>query len=91
MTYITVPYWFKRLHKQSATTLFVISIVASLAILKFQNLPKMQFQILVILSLIYLSWALLHHTLDKSLTLEIVIEYVLTALLALIILYGLLL
>ena len=49
-----------------------------------------QFQILVMLSVLYLGWALLHHNLDKSLTLEIIIEYVLTALLAMVILYGVL-
>lgn len=40
--------------------------------------------------LIYLIWALLHHKCDKSLTLPILLEYVLTAVLVLILLLGVL-
>lgn len=40
--------------------------------------------------LIYLIWALLHHKRDKSLTLPILLEYVLTAVLVLILLLGVL-
>lgn len=44
--------------------------------------------ILLIFALLYLIWALLHHKKDKSLTLPIFLEYVLTATLALILLTG---
>lgn len=38
--------------------------------------------------LLYLVWALLHHKKDKSLTFAILLEYLLTALLALVIVAG---
>lgn len=46
--------------------------------------------ILIIGILAYLIWALIHHRRDKSLTLPIFIEYVLTAAFALILLLGVL-
>ncbi len=39
---------------------------------------------------IYLIWALFHHKKDKSLTLAILVEYLLTATLAIILLMGVL-
>lgn len=50
-----------------------------------------QFYILTIAVLSYLIWAIIHHRGDKSLTLPIFIEYLLTAVLALILLMGVLL
>lgn len=44
--------------------------------------------ILIIGILIYLTWALIYHRIDKSLTLVIYGEYILTAALALILLLG---
>ncbi len=41
--------------------------------------------------LIYLIWGLIHHKHDKSLTFPILIEYLLTALLSIVILTGILL
>ncbi|KKR80446.1 MAG: hypothetical protein UU73_C0001G0216 [Candidatus Daviesbacteria bacterium GW2011_GWA1_41_61] len=52
--------------------------------------PQIQFQIFTLAAIIYVIVALVHHHKDKSLTLEIIIEYVLIAALALIILQGLL-
>ncbi|MFH0937203.1 MAG: hypothetical protein V1808_02835 [Candidatus Daviesbacteria bacterium] len=51
--------------------------------------PQAQFQILLVSALIYLSLAILHHYKDRTLTLEIIIEYILIAILALLILQGL--
>jgi len=45
-------------------------------------------KILIIAVLIYLIWALIHHKRDKSLTFPVFIEYLLTALLSIIILTG---
>lgn len=59
------------------------------ALYLFRLSSKLQFQILVLASLVYLITALLHHYKDKTLTLEIIIEYVLIAALALLILQGL--
>ncbi len=76
--------------KHSVVFLCLATGAALIGVLRFQNMPLVQFQILVALSILYLGWALTHHNLDKSLTLEIIIEYVLTALLAMVILYGIL-
>lgn len=45
-------------------------------------------KILGIAILIYLIWALIHHKRDKSLTLPIFLEYLLTATLSLILILG---
>lgn len=45
-------------------------------------------KILSIGILIYLVWALIHHKRDKSLTFTIFIEYLLTALLSIVVLNG---
>lgn len=45
-------------------------------------------QILIIGILIYLLWAITHHKRDKSLTLPILLEYLLTAVLSLILITG---
>lgn len=45
-------------------------------------------KILLIGVLIYLLWALIHHKKDKSLTFSILVEYLLTALLSIILLTG---
>lgn len=47
-------------------------------------------RILIIAVLAYLIWALIHHYRDKSLTWGVFIEYLLTAVLALILLMGVL-
>ena len=46
--------------------------------------------ILIVGVLIYLVWALIYHKKDKSLTLEVILEYVLTAALVLIVFIGVL-
>ncbi len=66
------------------------ALVALVGILKLQSQPQAQFSVLLALVLLYLAWALIHHILDKSLTLEVSLEYILTALLALIFFYGVL-
>jgi hypothetical protein len=70
--------------------LIFLSIAAIFGTLKYQFLPEIQFTILGSLILVYLLWAFVYHKLDKTLNLEIMLEYILTALLALVILYGLL-
>lgn len=80
----------RNLHKHGIFILFSLTILALFGVIKFYGLPLVQFQILIALSIVYLGWALIYHGFDKSLTLEVVVEYVLTALLAVIILYGIL-
>lgn len=45
-------------------------------------------RIFILSILIYLIWALFHHKKDKSLTFPIFVEYLLTALLAIVLLMG---
>lgn len=71
--------------------LIAVAIIAFLAVIRFQFYPQLQFLILSTLVCFYLIWALLNHHFNKSLKLEIMVEYFLTAGLALIFLYGLLL
>lgn len=81
-----------KLHrKHNILVLIGAALVALVSILRLQGSPSVQFEVLALLVLFYLSWALLYHFLDKSLKLEVMIEYILTALLALVILYGVLL
>lgn len=71
--------------------IFVITVPLSiLALLKFRSSGVLVFQILTGMTIIYLISALLHHVHHKNLTLEIFIEYVLMAALALIVLQSLL-
>lgn len=74
--------------KQSILLLIILTFMAFVGTLKFNYSPVIQFQILTILVLFYLSWALFYHHLDKSLTSEIMVEYLLIVLLATVILYG---
>lgn len=48
----------------------------------------MIFKIAIILTIIYLLWAVAHHKRKKSLTLPILVEYLLTATLVVILLLG---
>lgn len=45
-------------------------------------------KIIILGVLLYLAWALVHHKKDKSLTLAILLEYLLTALLVVVVLTG---
>lgn len=51
----------------------------------------LQLHILIVAVIAYLIWAAVHHYFDKSLTLAVYVEYLLTATLALILLLGVLL
>lgn len=67
------------------------ALVALVAVLKLGGLPQIQFLVILCLTFVYLAWAIGYHFLDKSLKLEILLEYILTALLALVVAYGMLL
>lgn len=51
-------------------------------------IPLTPLKILTIGVLIYIAWSLIHHKKDKSLTFPIFIEYVLTAVLVLVLISG---
>ncbi len=68
--------------------LVLLAVLSAVLIFKLPNLIINQLSVLVVLILGYLVWALLHHLHDKSLTLEVILEYILTAALVLVILLG---
>ena len=69
---------------------FLVPICLGLVILSylFRSNNGLQIQVLFLTSILYVLVSLLHHYLDKTLSLEIIIEYVLIAGLSLIILTG---
>lgn len=71
--------------------LLLISLVGlfSVFIFKQKNAPITQLYLILAVISLYLIWAFIYHYKDKSLTLGIYLEYVLTAVLALIVLLGL--
>lgn len=70
---------------------FVLTVPVFFAgIFIFGATSELQFEILYIAVLFYISVALIHHYLDKTLKLEVVIEYLMVATLALVILKSLL-
>lgn len=54
-----------------------------LALFLFRYSTQAQFGVLIVAAVVYLGTAVLHHRKDKTLTFEIIIEYVLIAALAL--------
>jgi len=77
--------------KQKITnTIFFLSLILGSIFLIIKNKDSQDLPIFIIFgaSVIYLTWALIFHKIDKSLTLGILIEYLLTAMLGLILLMG---
>lgn len=59
-------------------------------LITFRFSQERQFYIFITASILYVATAILHHFQDKTLTTEIIIEYILIAVLALLLLQGLL-
>lgn len=79
------------IHKQTIYILITTIIVTIFALFKLAYNPGLQFSILAGIVFLYLGWAIFYHHIDKTIRLEIVIEYVLTAALALTFIYGIIL
>lgn len=76
--------------KFSYTWLVIVTLpVFFTAMFVFRSSSAIQFKAILTLVALYLLGAILHHRQDKSLTLEMLIEYVLIAGLVLLILQGL--
>ena len=75
------------INKGFVTTLTILTIIW---IWKLRTFPFLQLRTLIMAAIIYLIWAYAYHYFDKSLTVTIYIEYLLTAVLALILLLGVL-
>lgn len=77
----------KRIHLLNH--LFVpISVGAIILSFLYKSQPVVQFGILMIVLLLYVSFALIHHSRNKDLTIVIMLEYILIATLAIVILTG---
>lgn len=78
------------LHDHGLPVLSLSSLVLLGLFFRFGGQPTWQLLTIVALVIIYLLWALIHHLFEKNLSLEIFLEYCLTALLVIIMVYGLL-
>lgn len=79
----------KKLQKLNNLIFILFTLIVLSLTMQWNNNPALQMMILTILSINYVAWALTHHFLEKSLTTEIVIEYVLIASLGLVVLASL--
>ena len=68
----------------------VLTLASIFLIFKNRYSPNLLIYIMLGVASIYLAWAVIFHKIDKSLTLSIFIEYLLTAVLVLILLMGVL-
>lgn len=66
----------------------VLSIVLILLSFFFRSINPYQYQIIFLAVVVYLTTSLLHHYYDKSLTFEILLEYILIGALAFLIIFG---
>lgn len=66
----------------------VISLFVVVALIVFRDISFLQVLIAAIAVFLYIIIAFLHHLVDKSLTFEVIIEYILIAVLVLMILQG---
>lgn len=72
----------------------ILLIILSLAALFFflaSGHRQLQFKIVVLASSLYVAWGVVYHFFDKTLYSKVVVEYIAVALLAIVILGGLLL
>lgn len=60
------------------------------AFFSFRNYPVIQFLIGLAISLSYIAWGIIHHYIDKDLSIKIVIEFVTIAVFVIIILWNVL-
>ena len=75
--------------KLNALFIFSLTIISLMLILKSGN-AQSKLTVFISSIFIYLIWAYIYHLKDKSLTLATFLEYVLTAVLAIILLMGIL-
>ncbi len=79
-----------KLKKQNLHSIFFIltTIAVTISLFKFQSLATHPFYLILACCFVYLIWALIYHKFDKSLTLNIYLEYLLTAVLVLVLMTG---
>jgi len=70
--------------------LLIIVALGAISFIIFIGDKELQFKIILVTSFLYVVWGVVHHFLEKTLYPKIVIEYIAVALLAIVILGGLL-
>lgn len=79
----------KRVLGLSIVHLYIIlAALLLVGLIAFNNQSMLQFEIIILAAITYVTLALAHHHFDKSLTLETFIEYILIALFIVIIVQG---
>lgn len=73
-----------RTHLVHYTTILGIILLGIALLILFSANRGIQLVILITISLLYLAYGILHHSLEHDLTLKIVVEYVLVAVLAIV-------
>lgn len=68
-----------------------IGILLLVVVFLFNSNSNVLIQVVVTMTLIYLGFSIMHHNVDKTLTLEVALEYILIACLVLVILAGVIL
>jgi len=79
----------KKLFFQYIILLIILCLGVVSFILSIGN-RRLQFKIVLVTSFLYVVWGIVHHFLEKTLYPKIVVEYIVVALLAVVILGGLL-
>ncbi len=59
-----------------------------LAFFSFRGYPQTQFLIGLVVAFAYTIWGIIHHLVERNLTVKIIIEYLLISLLAIVILWN---
>lgn len=80
----------KLIRKFGIYFLILLALTTLVVLFRPEVTPFVRLQSLIFLTISYLAWAFVYHIVDKTISLEIVIEYLLTASLALVILYSIL-
>lgn len=70
--------------------LFLIIFSGMAAFFSFRNYPVVQLLIGVVTALFYVIWGIVHHFVDKDLSVKIVIEYLAVAIFAIIVIWNVL-
>lgn len=83
---MSLKYYLK--HYGYVILFFCLSLFLITQFLQFEASSIVKTQILIILAALYVVWGVGYHNFTKSLTMEVMIEYILIALLGIIILYG---
>lgn len=78
----------KKLYLNIWHLFLTLSLITAVFSFYFVNQSAIQHRLVIALSILYVSFSLVHHYKDKSLTFEIILEYILIAVLVMIITFS---